>query len=108
MRVKQGHFNSLTGRLGIAAGKEFLAQEGSKAGQVYLRAGVKHEFLGDAKLYLNDIKFKDDMIGTRVYYGLGTDWTTAKNVKFYGHVEWENGAHYTKDMEVQFGLKYSF
>lgn len=108
MRAHQKNFDSLTGRLGVVAGKDFLKVNGSVKGQLNARAGIKHEFLGNGTLYVNDVKFRDDLVGTRVYYGLGADWTAKKNLKFYGHVERENGSHYTKEIEVLVGMKYSF
>ena len=108
MKVEQGNFNSLTGRLGVAAGHEVRDANGKPRGQVYLRTGLKHEFLGKQTLHANDVKFKDKLVGTRAYYGFATDWNLAKNLKVYGHVERENGSHYTKEIEVMAGVKYSF
>jgi len=108
MTVKQGNFNSLTGRVGVAVGHEVRTADGKPKGQVYLRTGLKHEFLGKQTLHVNDVKFRDKLVGTRAYYGLATDWNLTKNLKVYGHVERENGSHYTKEIEVMAGVKYSF
>ncbi|GAB1826841.1 autotransporter family protein [Turicimonas sp. TL08] len=108
MKVKQGNFNSLTGRLGVALGRDIKSSEGQDKGQVYLRAGVKNEFLGKQKVYINDERFSDKLTGNRVYYGLATDWLVRKNLKVYGHIEREKGAHYTKEIEAQVGLKWQF
>lgn len=108
MKISQGNFNSLTGRIGVAAGRDFKGTDGSDKGQVYLRAGLKYEFLGNQDIRINSEKFRDDLIGARVYYGAGTDWRVSKNLKIFGHVERENGSHYTKEFEVMVGLKYAF
>lgn len=108
MKVKQGNFNSLTGRLGVALGRDIKSSEGQDKGQVYLRAGVKNEFLGKQKVYINGERFSDKLTGNRVYYGLATDWLVRKNIKVYGHIEREKGAHYTKEIEAQVGLKWQF
>ena len=108
MEVKQGNFNSLTGRLGVALGRDIKSSEGQDKGQVYLRAGVKNEFLGKQKVYINGERFSDKLTGNRVYYGLATDWLVKKNLKVYGHIEREKGAHYTKEIEAQVGLKWQF
>ena len=108
MKVEQGNFNSLTGRIGVAAGHEVRDSEGKPKGQVYLRTGLKHEFLGKQTLHVNGEKFRDKLVGTRAYYGLATDWNLTKNLKVFGHVERENGSHYTKEIEVMAGVKYSF
>lgn len=108
MRVKQKNFNSLTGRLGVNVGKDFTNAQGLQKGQVYAKAGVKHEFLGNGTLHVNNVKFKEDLLKTRFYYGAGTDWTVSKNLKVFGHVEREHGSRYTKEIEVLAGVKYSF
>lgn len=108
MKVKQGNFNSLTGRLGLALGRDIKSSEGQNKGQVYLRAGVKNEFLGKQKVTINGERFSDKLTGNRVYYGLATDWLVKKNLKVYGHIEREKGVHYTKEIEAQVGLKWQF
>lgn len=108
MRVKQKNFNSLTGRLGVNVGKDFTNAQGEQKGQVYAKAGVKHEFLGKGTLHVNNVKFKEDLLKTRFYYGAGTDWKVSKNLKVFGHVEREHGSRYTKEIEVLAGVKYSF
>lgn len=108
MKVKQGNFNSLTGRLGVALGRDIKSSEGQDKGQVYLCAGVKNEFLGRQKVTINGERFSDKLTGNRVYYGLAADWLVKKNLKVYGHIEREKGAHYTKEIEAQVGLKWQF
>ena len=108
MRIKQDDADSLTARVGIVAGRD-LKLENDRKGQYYLKAGVNHELSGDQKVTLNDIRFEeDDIMGTRFYYGAGIDWELDKNTKFYGQIEREEGSHYTKEIEVRFGLKRSF
>ncbi len=108
MKIDQSNFDGLTARLGVASGKTFFAPDGAYKGQVYARLGVKHELLGDQTIKVNDIKFEDDLLGTRVYYGLGVDWILTDNLKFFGHVERENGSDYTKEFDFNVGVKYSF
>ena len=108
MRVKQDDADSLTGRLGIVAGRD-LKREANRKGQYYLKAGLNHEFTGDQKIVLNDVSFREDRImGTRFYYGVGMDWEMDKNTKLYGQIEREEGSHYTKEIEVRIGMKYVF
>ena len=57
---------------------------------------------------VNNVKFKEDLLKTRFYYGAGTDWTVSKNLKVFGYVEREHGSRYTKEIEVLAGVKYSF
>lgn len=108
MKVEQGDFNSWVGRLGLVAGKDFKDAEGNTKGQVFVKGGVKQQFAGKQKLYANSIQFKDELKGTSGYYGLGFEANPNKKVSLYGHLERENGKHYTKEIEVMLGLRYKF
>ena len=108
MEVRQENFDSLTGRLGFVAGKDFTDSLGNNKGQFYAHLGVNHEFLGDQNIRVNDIRFSDDLLGTRIYYGLAGEWNPYKNIKVFGYVERENGSDYTKEFEVSAGVKYTF
>lgn len=108
MKVEQDDFNSLVGRLGVVAGKDFKDAEGNTKGQVFVKGGVKQQFAGKQKLRANSVQFKDELKGTSGYYGLGFEANPNKKVSLYGHVERENGKHYTKEIEVMLGLRYKF
>ena len=108
MKVEQDDFNSLVGRLGVVAGKDFKNAEGNTKGQVFVKGGVKQQFAGKQKLYANSVQFKDELKGTSGYYGLGFEANPNKKVSLYGHLERENGKHYTKEIEVMLGLRYKF
>lgn len=108
MEVKQEDFDSLTGRLGVVAGRDFIDSLGNNKGQLYARLGVNHEFLGDQAIRVNNIRFSDDLLGTRVYYGLAGEWSPYENIKLFGYVERENGSDYTKEIEISAGIKYTF
>lgn len=108
MKVKQENFNSLNGRLGVVVGKDFKDSAGNRKGQVHFRGGVKQQLVGNQKIYANTVKFEDDLKGTSGYYGLGFEATPNKKFRVYGHIERENGKHYTKEVEVMVGLRYRF
>ena len=107
MSVKQDNADSLTGRLGIVAGRTFLDTDGTGY-QVSMKAGVNHEFLGEGNIVLNGEKFSDDFLGTRGYYGLGFDWYASESVRVYGQIEREEGAQYTSEVNARIGVKYQF
>lgn len=108
MTVEQYNFDSLNSRLGVVVGRDFFNSQGNMCGQIALRAGVQHEFLGDQGVEINDIRFEDDLLGTRFYYGIEADWSPREDLKLYGFIEREEGSHYTKEFELSVGLKYSF
>lgn len=107
MSVKQDNADSLTGRLGIVAGKTFFDTDGTGY-QISMKAGVNHEFLGEGNIVLNGEKFSDDFLGTRGYYGLGFDWYASESVRVYGQIEREEGAQYTSEVNARIGVKYQF
>lgn len=107
MSINQDNADSLTGRLGVVAGRTLLEPDGTGY-QVSLKAGVNHEFLGDADIHVNGEKFTDDSLGTRAYYGLGADWYLSDNVRLYGHIEREKGARFTSEINAKVGVKYHF
>ena len=108
MTVEQADFDGLTARLGLISGKTFFKPDGGYRGQIYSRFGIKHELLGDQSINVNGIRFDDDLLGTRVYYGLGMDWFLTPKMKFFGHLERENGSNYTKEFDFNIGIKYCF
>lgn len=108
MEVEQDNFDSLTGRMGVAVGKDFIDSLGNNKGQFHARLGVNHEFLGDQIIRVNNIRFSDDLLGTRIYYGFAGEWKPYENIKLFGYVERENGSDYTKEFEVSAGIKYTF
>lgn len=108
MSVNLRSNNSLNGRLGVVAGQKFSGKEGKSAGQVYVRAGVDHEFLGKTKMDMNEFSFEDRSIGTRVYYGLGGEAVVNKSFKVFGQVNREHGSRMKTDFQFKAGLKYIF
>ena len=107
MSVSQEHMDSLNGRLGVLLGLKFSASEDAWV-QVYFKGGVNHEFLDDQKIKINDMKYSDDFIGTRGYYGVGLDWQFSRKARLWAQIEREEGNGYTKEIEANVGVKYQF
>ena len=108
MKVRQKDFDGLTARLGLASGKEFRRTDGRLLGQLYGRLGVKHELLGEETIRINGLRFRDELLGTRLYYGIGGECMLAEDLKIFGHFEREEGPSYTKEFGFNVGLKYAF
>jgi len=113
-RIRQKDADSLIGRAGIVVGKKFNYGEDREEidrrySQVYLKAGVKHDFLGDRTVWFGSDRFDGEVAGkTTFYYGLGGDWQFYERMRLYGQIERETGDDYEKDYEVSVGLKYEF
>ena len=108
MKVRVKSTDSLNGRLGIDLGKNFRSKEGKLSGQVYLRGGVKHDFLGRTSIQMNEFSFKDRSIGTRVYYGIGAESLLKDRLKAFAQINRESGRHLKTDFQIKVGLKYLF
>ncbi len=55
--------NSLNGRIGIDVGKSFNDADGKALGQIYLKGGVNHEFLGKSVIQMNEFSLKTILLG---------------------------------------------
>lgn len=105
--------DSLIGRAGLVIGTKWNYGENygsidKRFVQVYIKGGVKHDFLGNYKVSLNDQVFSKNIGKTTGYYGVGLDWQAAGSTRFYMQLEREHGSHYTKEYEVSVGMKYQF
>ncbi len=113
-RIRQKNADSLIGRAGIVVGRKFnYGQDREEIDrrywQMYLKGGVKHDFLGDRTVWFNSDRFDGGVAGkTTVYYGFGGDWQFNERMRLYGQFERETGDDYDKDYEISLGLKYEF
>ncbi len=108
IKVSQGDFESLTGRVGAVVGKTFLDMNGRMRGQAALDFGWKGELTGKNKLRINETEFSDRLVKHRFYYGANYNVNLTDNLRCYGYVEREQGHGYTKEIEAGIGLKYTF
>ena len=113
IRVNIKDDDSLIGRAGIVIGSKWNYGENynalnKKYFQIYGKAGVKHDFMGDYKVTMNDQMFSKNIGATTFYYGAGLDWQAGDDTRLYVQFEREEGDNYTKDYEVSAGLKYQF
>ena len=105
--VAYDDINSLIGRLGVVAGKEF------KRGSAYVKASVLHEFSGDGAVTMlaaNGESYKADKEygDTWLELGLGGNVALGKNFQLYGDVERSFGGDVTKHWGANLGVQYSF
>ena len=113
MRVSQKDMDSLVGRLGVVLGKKWSYSTANDMSdnrffQLYATGGLKHEFLGDQRIRVNDVGFSHSLEGTRWYYGMGLDWNLAKDLNGFIQIEREKGDQYEKDYQMSVGVKWSF
>lgn len=100
--------DSLTGRLGFASGIKCP----NNKGDVYLRASVVHEFLGDSKITgtasgstgIVEIDGKD----TWVEYGLSANFNLTDTTYFWADVERTSGSYLDEDWRATVGVRHAF
>lgn len=107
VQVGYDDINSLIGRLGVVAGKEF------KGGSAYVKASVLHEFSGDGAVTMlaaNGESYKADKEygDTWLELGLGGNVALGKNFQLYGDVERSFGGDITKHWGANLGVQYRF
>lgn len=108
MRVQVNSADSLNGRIGLDLGRSFTDTEGNSKGQIYLRTGLNHDFLGKNKVRMNEYSFREQSIGTRLYYGIGGEAVVSNKFKVFGQINRESGSRLKTDFQLKLGMKYLF
>jgi outer membrane autotransporter protein len=97
--------DSLIGRAGFAAG--FTCP--NKMGDVYVRASVVREFMGDAGIAVRNGKpIEVNGSDTWFEYGIGANFNVNKNTYVYADIERTSGAALDEDWRANVGVRYSF
>lgn len=98
-------FDSLIGRVGVLAGMKCPAQKGD----LYVRASMVHEFLGDAMINGGNMaKIENDGKDTWVEYGVGANFNIMKNAYIWADIERTAGANVDEDWRGTVGVRYAF
>lgn len=107
--VDQGGINSLVGRIGFNIGRDV-----DEKTNLYLKANLLHEFLGDYSLDMTDTAtgdtlHKDGSFGdTWGEIGIGAAIQTGKNNHIYFDVEKTFGGDFEKDWGWNAGVRWTF
>ena len=100
--------HSLLGRVGFATGMKCP----NNYGNVYVRASVVHEFMGDAKISgsnngLTNV-YEMDGKDTWVEYGLGANFNITDNTYLWADVERTTGGTLDEDWRATCGMRFSW
>ncbi len=96
--------DSLLGRVGFAAGFKCP----SNFGDVYVRASVVHEFLGDTTVRGGSAIHAVDGKDTWVEYCIGANFNVNKNTYVYADIERTEGAALEEDWRANVGVRFAF
>lgn len=108
--VQQDNADSLVGRLGFVLSREFQ-QQTKNPGQVYMKASVLHDFLGNTgNRIMDDVTFadNDDLGDTWYLVGLGTNIHFSDNAQFYFDAERSFSADVNMKYRFNAGLRFEF
>ena len=119
LKIEQENADFLTGRAGLVIGKKFNYGTENDLDRRYFQiaaiGGLKHEFLGGDQTihYTGTDKERlsvkaNELSGTRYYYGVNADWQLGNQWRVYGQIAREEGDDYTKEYDINLGLKYQF
>ncbi|MBR2961132.1 MAG: autotransporter outer membrane beta-barrel domain-containing protein [Burkholderiaceae bacterium] len=101
--------DSLVGRAGFAAGFKCPANKGD----VYVRAAVVHEFMGDSTMnsMINGrsaTPVESDGEDTYFEYAVGAQFNVNKNTYVYADIERTEGANVDEDWRANVGVRFAF
>ena len=101
--------DSLVGRAGFAAGFKCPANKGD----IYVRAAVVHEFMGDMTVNssINGIaaaSLEADGKDTWFEYAIGANFNVNKNTYVYADIERTEGAAMDEDWRANVGVRFAF
>ena len=98
--------DSLVGRIGLASG----LQCPNNMGEVYLRVGVAHEFMGDSTLGVNGgvRSYEKNGEDTWIEYAIGMNVNLSKSTYIYADLERTAGGDIDEDWRANVGLRYAF
>lgn len=98
-------FDSFIGRMGVLAGMKCPNQKGD----VYVRASVVHEFLGDATIKGGQTAvLENEGKDTWFEYGIGANFNLGKNTYFWADLESTAGALVDEDIRGSLGVRFGF
>lgn len=105
---KIGDTESLIGRFGVALGKACP----SGYGDFYIRAGLVHEFMGNASITTTKNSTTRTIVqngnDTWIEYAVGGNINFNKNTYLYADLERTEGAALEEDWRANLGVRYSF
>ena len=108
MKYDIDNMDSFTGRLGLVAGWNLP----NDMGNVYARASVVHEFLGDSKISATNhggfATHKLDGDDTWLEYGIGANVKLTDKTYVWADVERTSGAELDEEWRGTVGIRYSF
>lgn len=103
--------DSFIGRLGVAAGLKCP----NNKGDVYVRIGVAHEFMGDTDFSAQSMNtpqsrrvISTDGQDTWIEYAIGANFNITSNAYVFADIERTSGADIDEDWRANVGFRYAF
>ena len=113
VKVEQNDYDSLIGRVGVRSGFYFPEQKGN----IYARIAVLHDFMSDMEAKaskvnettgLNVSHLKEELGDTWIEYGIGANFSLAKNAYTFVDLEKTAGSDVKENWKWTIGARYMF
>jgi len=107
MKAKNSRTQSVLGKVGTTAGRNFALEDGSVV-QPYVRVAMAHEFARSNDVTVNDTRFNNDLFGSRAELGAGVAVTLSKRIQLHADFDYMKGKHVEQPWGANLGLKLAF
>jgi outer membrane autotransporter protein len=107
LKAKDDRTQSLLGKVGTTAGRDFTLKDGSVL-QPYVRVALAHEFAHDNEVKVNETRFDNSLSGSRLELGAGVAVSLSKRVQLHADFDYMKGEHVEQPWGANVGLKLAF
>lgn len=107
MKAKNARTQSVLGKVGTTAGRNFSLDDGSVV-QPYVRVAMAHEFARSNDVTVNETRFDNNLFGSRAELGAGVSVTLSKRVQLHADFDYMKGKHVEQPWGANLGLKLAF
>ena len=107
MTAKSSRTQSILGKVGTTAGRNFTLEDGSVV-QPYVRVAMAHEFTRSNDVTVNETRFDNNLFGSRAELGAGVAVSLSKRVQLHADFDYMKGEHVEQPWGANLGLKIAF
>ncbi|HCR3450453.1 TPA: autotransporter outer membrane beta-barrel domain-containing protein [Citrobacter werkmanii] len=108
MTASLGNDKSLSGELGVKAGKTFSTRQNTLI-TPYFKIALENEFIDDNTVTINrDVTIKNDFSGVTGHYGAGVDIMLSKTSSVYSEATYAKGSNVEEPFNIVAGIRVFF
>jgi outer membrane autotransporter protein len=107
MKAKNSSTQSVLGKVGTTAGRNFALDDGSIV-QPYVRVAMAHEFARSNDVTVNEAHFDNNLFGSRAELGAGVAVSLSKRLQLHADFDYMKGKHVEQPWGANLGLTLAF